>query len=468
MFKSWLMIKESVFGKFKYILPEDRELQIFDFYVLSKLYSLGSLEKVRGTTGIYGLQWSGGRGEDWSREEQIDYTIKEIVQEMLPDLKEVLLRDLFYSIAAEFRHIFHETGTFLQNRFTFLQNRLNYIKSNLIKVLGEKPADLIIKFYKEYGTSGRLSKKAERELSNEIAMKITSPGQFIKIAKLSFERLDWESHFGGEAWAKICDSWFELKDTTNIKNLFIVIDHVYDLQHNTGIVFNKVPEYKKSGNYKWISQVLDYKASADIYDLINFTSPQIKKLALTAMQIKKGKSLESNKSEIDEQIIFKIKQLQNQELSRNLMDIFEKNDVYNRIKKYDPLSNTVKFSILLTYLGAKNELDGILAKSILSLIFPNKGLSPAFYTGYAKITLRPLLSFLQEAMQWSPSVRKSLVNNQYKELTHKLIDIFRNFNFGIIYIAESSLDRLIKIAETFLPTKALAEIAAKVIKDYSS
>ena len=59
------------------------------------------------------------------------------------------------------------------------------------------------------------------------------------------------------------------------------MDHVYDLQHNTGFALNKIPEYRGS----WIEESLDHKAQAkDIRELIPFCSSDMKKLAYQAVR----------------------------------------------------------------------------------------------------------------------------------------------------------------------------------------
>jgi hypothetical protein len=49
----------------------------------------------------------------------------------------------------------------------------------------------------------------------------------------------WNPYYGGRKWAKACKMWFELYHSKTIKNDIFIIDKIFDLQHNTGIIFSK-------------------------------------------------------------------------------------------------------------------------------------------------------------------------------------------------------------------------------------
>jgi hypothetical protein len=49
----------------------------------------------------------------------------------------------------------------------------------------------------------------------------------------------WNCYYGGRKWAKACKMWFELYNSKTLKNDIFIIDKIFDLQHNTGIIFSK-------------------------------------------------------------------------------------------------------------------------------------------------------------------------------------------------------------------------------------
>lgn len=54
-----------------------------------------------------------------------------------------------------------------------------------------------------------------------------------------FRDLEWDQSYGGPAWANITAGLIELKNASGYQDEAVWIDHVVDLQHNTGNVFNK-------------------------------------------------------------------------------------------------------------------------------------------------------------------------------------------------------------------------------------
>lgn len=95
---------------------------------------------------------------------------------------------------------------------------------------------------------------------------------FAKAMADAFVKLGWQSSYGGKPWSDICKGWVDLHNAQFGKDgamMAAVIDHVYDLQHNTNTVFNKLKLYYKSG-YDWIKDALDYKANIkQLYELMD-------------------------------------------------------------------------------------------------------------------------------------------------------------------------------------------------------
>ena len=79
--------------------------------------------------------------------------------------------------------------------------------------------------------------------------------RFLFQAEQRFLQIGWRSSYGGEAWAQICrvlaDIWKE--DSP----LAIQIDRIFDLQHNSGCIFDKRPERVKENDK--LEFFLDFK-----------------------------------------------------------------------------------------------------------------------------------------------------------------------------------------------------------------
>ena len=94
----------------------------------------------------------------------------------------------------------------------------------------------------------------------------------------------------------IVDAYFRLSSSSSKNQLIVAIDHVYDLQHNTGSVFTKHDSYAKKvqdgpatnkAKYGWIQQALDHKRDVkSVKDFLDKVSPQMRKLAQRIISLK--------------------------------------------------------------------------------------------------------------------------------------------------------------------------------------
>ena len=90
----------------------------------------------------------------------------------------------------------------------------------------------------------------------------------------------WDESYGGEAWAAICDGWIKLDEAKSDEAKMTYIDHIYDLQHNSGTVLNKVSEWYKEEDFTWLNRALDYKFDIqDPRNLLKVVSPSMKAIA---------------------------------------------------------------------------------------------------------------------------------------------------------------------------------------------
>lgn len=139
-----------------------------------------------------------------------------------------------------------------------------------------------------------------------------SMADFVEMCEYLYRKGKWNSSYGGDAWAGICEGWLTLNNADKIntsvkgksfddkssksssqdKPMGVAIDHIYDLQHNTDTVFNKLKSYYRGG-YSWIKKALDDKANVQNYhQLLNKCSGTVKAMALPVLYNKLGTTWE--------------------------------------------------------------------------------------------------------------------------------------------------------------------------------
>jgi hypothetical protein len=162
---------------------------------------------------------------------------------------------------------------------------------------------------------------------------------FVTLARDCYIKLRWNSSYGGDPWCGICKGYLlldsaegmeankpvsqkaiSISDVADGEHEFYkqkrkekesrqekrenaqqqqeltipaAIDHIYDLQHNTDTVFNKLRSYYQGG-YGWIDAALSEKANVkSYYDLLKKTSGTIRALAPKVLYNKLGETWES-------------------------------------------------------------------------------------------------------------------------------------------------------------------------------
>jgi len=277
-------LKQQIFllEKNLYYKPSnDPEALLNDFYILTLLKDL-SRKKLN--------------------DESLDFSIEEAVSSLLPYLKKELLSAVLFSISAEFRHVFKQnTSKEVLDFFTekggeegaaFIKE---YYRQNFLMRGGQSDKDnpLTADIYKD--DSERYS--SEEDFANYVnsynslrsALKVSgmSKAEMVSIINDSFNEMNWPQSYGGNAWSRIANGWLKLNNTKSLEDMAVWIDHVYDLQHNTDTVFNKINKFKKEHRYDWIAKALDFKRDLknpwQLYDkvspstrsFISYISPKI-------------------------------------------------------------------------------------------------------------------------------------------------------------------------------------------------
>ncbi len=103
---------------------------------------------------------------------------------------------------------------------------------------------------------------------------------YFRQAQHRFRNYDWDSAYGGSPWAEIAQAGYDMwKEDLSSGEIIMALDHVFDLQHNSGMIFDKWPEIIKSAASD--KEVLDIKYLANDFQeltsrLLNFSGATLK------------------------------------------------------------------------------------------------------------------------------------------------------------------------------------------------
>lgn len=339
------LVLEKLYSKiitekfYSYDPPQDKKTLMYDFYVINYLQFLLTLP----SQGFRDLP------------DDIVDSVKTAAQKLYPYLKKELLDAVFFSICAEWRHFsdYSENYQRIENMYKDNENIMKFFnmydryrkfykkgskeQEELTKIFGvEKPSaqNRPPEIEKKEGLAERVtSYKAVNYALEQTGM---SRSFFVSLARDCYIKLIWSSSYGGDAWCGICKGWLlldaaekmeasapvaaktpeaevkgkgeeaeyykqkaertkkkEAPAETKQLDIPAAIDHIYDLQHNTDTVFNKLRSYYKGG-YGWIEQALTDKANVKSYfELLKKTSGTVRALAPRILYNKLGQTWES-------------------------------------------------------------------------------------------------------------------------------------------------------------------------------
>lgn len=271
-FKNFLLTE--AFNNFEYKIPENKKHLLFDFYILISL----PIENIKEKRGGH----------------EASIIANEAKNKIINYLQPQLLEEVLFSVCAEFRHIIDNNDSSDILDLAQKNNMKDFIKK-YISYYSIKKSNLGEKFLTDKRIRSDISGNTERTGSYK-AYKYSKVNnlEFIKFAQKCFTDLKWRDSYGGDAWAAICSGWIRLYDANDINSKIIAIDHVFDLQHNTDTVFNKILDYNIDGDYSWINVALTKKRNAiDLYDMWNDMSPQLQLFSAYIIKLGTGKDYES-------------------------------------------------------------------------------------------------------------------------------------------------------------------------------
>lgn len=306
-FRKHFILQET--KNFYYTVPKDKELLLYDFYSLEvlehyakKRFNPNDLE-----------QSLAGYDEDDS--EMI--SLKEARKTLIPYLKEEILDAMAVSIACEMRH----AGTHYMDgidedlkpvfREYYKENHLNNTLPKSIHDASRHRAKKNTPSDNHSEKNRKNSVKAFNKTMKKFGRETT-----MKMAEQIFRKGSWSPSYGGPRWADIVLCWINLFNSHTLEKMSTYIDHAYDLQHNTGSVFNKVKEYYKDiHGFGWLAKALDKKYEALPWELVDNASSIIKKMGRRILQkarfprnnnpdgLKKGDLIVYTKSKSDDGLI---------------------------------------------------------------------------------------------------------------------------------------------------------------------
>lgn len=275
-----------------YSIPSDPRTLMADFYLINYLSGFSNVPYQEALVGLSEeslARYSGENPEaiDFLRAEDYRGAIKVTQDRLQTFLKEHLLDQVFFSLSAEIRHAIKRN----QNPDIYGPIMNQYIKyfsayDSPSQYQGRKP-DVPEYFESSEGVrkkSWQATTRALEKFSGKEFAKARRKDLALEMAKVFREGI-WASGYGGEKWAQIAEAFVLLHYANTPEKIAFAIDKVYDLQHNTNTVFNKIEKYAKDGGYRWVMEMLDFKYHLkNPRELLPLVSSDLKKLALPILK----------------------------------------------------------------------------------------------------------------------------------------------------------------------------------------
>lgn len=269
----------EVLGGFRYEPTADPVEKMADFYALNGLSGLmlATLDRQADNPQTY-------RQRDEDVIQAIRYAEDRITRKMAEDL----ITGGLFSITSELRHANDAAPVYEQAELADLDES-EYVMFHGFMALMNNDEALLDMDLPEILSGAEYSKEIAYRAAYTVArFNEETIEDFVMMAEKVFRHGDWARNFGGEAWARGCDAWLDISyayknwersPTPAMKQKLVdAVDHMWDLEHNTGVFLNKVPGFNKQG-YNWIPKVLDFKREVqDLNDFRAFVSGPVEKL----------------------------------------------------------------------------------------------------------------------------------------------------------------------------------------------
>jgi hypothetical protein len=277
-------LQEGLFRNWEYVVPKNPEDLLYDFYFMSWLDSIGY----------------GGAEHNW---DDLLPELEKAINIVIPSLRKHMLKAVSWSLACEFRHIF-DTFTFHDHIkeggvidevsdpmvYKFIRYYVYYMgkEQSYFKIpLDPEPPDIpdedvekvvttsFLVMNKNEGDSERLR---SFNCVNKSLLALNGNSVLFGEACVSMYSLPgWSGSYGGPKWAECAKRFTELAQPgLNRQEQSKWIDQLYDVQHNTGALLNKVKfYYSYSSQFAWLQRALDWKSEVTdpraYYDRVSYS-----------------------------------------------------------------------------------------------------------------------------------------------------------------------------------------------------
>lgn len=272
------ILAESVLGSFEYEVPKDKREQMVDFYLLSTL-----AEVVVPQSTYYSEDQTPKGYTSYGHADSINMAFVEARKKLLTTMRKQLLIDVYDIIQGEMEHLFDGDGVEAD-----ISEIISDLRTDARYATNPQQYEKVLDFLRNY------SIRDERYTEEEI----------VEMDRFLFSTgiIEWLESYGGDAYAYICDGWLRLNSAKNLNDIQIAIDHIYDLEHNTGNIFcgknfaysGNFEQYTNSeGQYVWIKTVLDWKRGViSPYEFFGHCSRPMERLAGFVLKANKNTTFE--------------------------------------------------------------------------------------------------------------------------------------------------------------------------------
>jgi len=210
------------------------------------------------------------------------YIWNETAERLVETLRGHLLNVVAIAIASEAFHLFDMLGGKIITKKEKKNDEVPRLKllrgqgltpkiENLIKLLGRDSSSI---WYDE--VDGETQGIRMLKLANKCGI---PPAELISSTSKLFLLVKLQSGYGGKQWAVIANAWLLLNNAKDLQSKINFIDHIYDLQHNSGSVFSKIKEYFIfDPSRAWLPVALEYKLNLkNIYQIIPLATPELQR-----------------------------------------------------------------------------------------------------------------------------------------------------------------------------------------------
>ena len=227
---------------FNYQVPNNIFTCIYDFYALNFLRNgidEGDYREL--------MQSNKFQGYQNPKEIEAQINVNQAYNKLCNYLEKQFMNLIYYQVARQFSHLRWFYNYLDSVEQTTVLNHFNQREKNFIQAYLQECEKLGIL------GSGESSFQEGKKVINAL-----HPNRkfFIELAEKVFESIINYGGYGGKNWVDICEAYLMFfKSSTEI-----AIDHVFDLQHNTGSIFYKHPKYNELAQD--IKEILDNKRNA--------------------------------------------------------------------------------------------------------------------------------------------------------------------------------------------------------------